>query len=87
MDFIRLIFLFTLCYRFFTFLGAYQAEKLQKKLNFFKSFGLFKEVSGEALGRQIHLFEEFESKGGNFIFKEGDPADNLFFVFSGEIEV
>jgi signal-transduction protein with cAMP-binding, CBS, and nucleotidyltransferase domain len=68
-------------------LGAYQAEKLQKKLEFFKSFSLFKEVSGEALGRQMHLFEDMEIKSGSFIFKEGDPVDYLFFVLSGEIEV
>ncbi len=48
---------------------------------------IFKELNEEQMDLLEPLFEPFSCSAGTVIFKQGTPADYLYFVLSGKVEV
>jgi len=64
---------------------ANQLQDVKDKLEFFQ--GYFKEMKPEILRRLCFLFEDKHFQIGEYIYKEGDECDGLYFIKSGEAHV
>ncbi|NJD59804.1 MAG: hypothetical protein C3F13_06365 [Anaerolineales bacterium] len=53
----------------------------------FTSLFLFRDLSQEHLQLLLPLFMAYEFTGDTILFEQGDPAENLFAVVSGEVLV
>lgn len=68
-------------------LGLHNGQKLKEKLNFFHNFKIFSDFTIARMSSLLFLFESFEAKRNQIIFKEGDISNYLYFIKSGEVEV
>lgn len=54
---------------------------------FLKSHALFGGLTDEQLGYVVPLLEEVSFDEGEFVVREGDPGDRLYFICAGRVEV
>ncbi len=58
-----------------------------EKALFLKTVKLFEGMSAEQLKTLTHISEEMQCPGGEILFREGDPCDNLYVIVTGEVEI
>ncbi|MFC1491241.1 cyclic nucleotide-binding domain-containing protein [Nitrospinota bacterium] len=58
-----------------------------EKALFLKSINLFESMSPEQLKILSNISEEMTFNTGDVLFNEGDPADYLYIIVDGEIEI
>jgi CRP-like cAMP-binding protein len=52
-----------------------------------KQIGLFSNIDEKVLGSLAPVLSEEHFKDGQIIFNEGDPGDEIYFIFSGDVEI
>ena len=58
-----------------------------EKVTLLKSLGIFSETPETILSELAPLMQEEEIGHGALIFREGEPGDCMYIIFSGEIEI
>ena len=54
---------------------------------FFGQVPLFSNLNGDELNELLRAIQPIQLKSGEFLFREGDPADAAYVIQSGELEV
>jgi len=67
--------------------GLTQMLSSIEKALFLKTVNLFESMPPEQLKILTNISEEMSFQDGDILFNEGDPADNLYVIVDGEIEV
>lgn len=67
--------------------GLHNGQKIKEKLNFFHNFKFFSDFTKERMSSLLFLFENFDVKRNQIIYKEGDQSNYLYFIKQGEVEV
>lgn len=68
-------------------------ETLQNKVamhmsrDIFKKIAIFNEASEELISKLVLKLEPLVFTPGNYIYKKGDPAVNLYFIIKGSVEI
>ena len=63
-----------------------ERKKIYNKFEFFKKF-LVKGIAYDNLAKLAYSFEKKKYGRGEYIFKEGDPGNEVFLIKKGEIQV
>jgi CRP/FNR family transcriptional regulator, cyclic AMP receptor protein len=58
-----------------------------EKILFLKTVHIFAGMSGEELRALAEIVEEVEVKGGETIFSEGEPGEEMYIIVSGGVQV
>lgn len=64
-----------------------QERKMKEKMEFLQGFPATSRLSETTLSTIITNFSTHTLQRNQVIFKEGDPAENLYFVQQGEVVV
>jgi hypothetical protein len=67
-------------------IGAKEKRIYYEKINFLKNLPVFSLVTRTFLGKLTYYFEYKKCIKGAYLYKEGDSADHVFIVRSGEFE-
>ena len=64
-----------------------EKAKLERKLDFFRSMAIFKNWTFYQLKRLYYQFEQIPAKVHSKIFTEGESANDIYIIKSGEFLV
>ncbi len=64
-----------------------QSLSLIEKVLLLKSLSIFSETPETILAELAPLMQEVEVEQGTLVFREGEPGDCMYIIFSGEIEI
>ena len=62
-------------------------KKLDAKVEFFKNFRISEGISRTNLNKLSYYLKEKQFRRRDIVFKEGEVADNVYFIKEGEFEV
>ena len=68
-------------------LGQIEKKKLNEKINFLRSLPLFSALTKTSISKLTYQFSDISTIKGQILYKEGDPADYIFIVKSGQYEM
>ena len=60
---------------------------MNQKIDFLNELPYFRFLSKNSLAKIIYSLQKQIVTKGTFLFKEGEPVNNLFIIISGEFEV
>ena len=67
--------------------GVMQMNKLNKKVDFFKSIPIFCELTREQLSPFTYYLKEMELHRNEYLYNEGDKWEYWYIIINGEFEV
>lgn len=68
-------------------LGKSFLQKLDERINFLHGLKIFSKWSKKSLEKLTYFFEQRVVRNNEFIYKQGEEADRVYFIQSGEIEL
>ena len=68
-------------------LGRIENKRIEELVKFLRKFNIFKNWSRNTVVKISYFFKEREYTRKGVVFREGDPAEEVFFVKEGEIEI
>lgn len=60
---------------------------LEQIINFLLETAMFGDLNPTELSQVVHIMQVQRARGGQALFKEGDPGDSWFVIFDGAAEV
>ena len=64
-----------------------EKEAFEKKLAFFRNLPSLSMVGMKLLRKLMNLFKEVTLKRGDYVFKQGSLATNVYVIFEGDFEI